>query len=124
MRTLLTILTVLVFTSLNPAQAGSKEENIRKLLEIARSEELVRQHFTQTWPDIWALTRKAHPDIPSNLAEMLEGEFVIAVDEMLSVFLEGSVDIYSKYFTPGEIEELLAWYVTDLAAIIHDGDRI
>ncbi len=114
MRKLLATLTVVALASLNPAHAVSKEENIQKLLEITGTERLVREQIARTWPTIWTLVKKAHPEIPDNLFGLLESEFVLAMDESIPGYIEGAVDIYSKYFSEEEIEGLLNWYSTDL----------
>jgi len=105
----------LVILVLPPAATGkSKEAAIRELLEIVGTEALARQMIVQAWPDTWDLVRRAFPEISDDLSSVLEAEFLIAVDETMPVFIEGGVEIYSKYFTEEEIFELLAWYKTDL----------
>ncbi|MEE8188392.1 MAG: DUF2059 domain-containing protein [Kiloniellales bacterium] len=109
-----TLAFVLFTVRATPAVEPAKDAAIRELLEITGTMALAKQAMKQMMPSMWELVKKADPRISDDLLSVMEEEFLNAFDESLPEFIGGMVAIYDKYFTIGEINELLAFYRTEL----------
>ncbi len=108
----------LVFLSLTVRAAAAAEPAkvaaIEELLDITGTMALAKQAMQQMMPNMWELVKKANPRISDDMVSVLEEEFFRAFDETLPEFITGTVAIYDRYFTTAEINELLAFYKTEL----------
>ena len=105
---------VLLTARAAPAVEPAKETAIRELLEVTGTMALAKQAMKQMMPSIWELVKKADPRISDDLIYVMEEEFLNAFDESVPEYIAGVTEIYDKYFTTAEINELLAFYRTEL----------
>lgn len=104
------LLTVRAVAATEPAKGAAIEE----LIEITGAAALGKQAMQQIMPDMWKLVKKANPQISDDMVSVMEEEFLRAFDETLPEFIAGTVAIYDRYYTAAEINELLAFYKTEL----------
>ncbi len=110
--------TALVFLLLTvrvaAAAESAKRAAIEELLEMTGAAALGKQAAQQMLPNMWKLVKKANPQISDGMVSVMEEELFRAFDETLPKFIAGTVAIYDRYFTTAEINELLAFYKTEL----------
>ncbi len=104
------LLTVRAAAAVEPAKHAAIEE----LLEMTGTAALGKQAAQQMLPNMWKLVKKANPQISDDMVSVMEEELFRAFDETLPKFIAGTVAIYDRYFTMAEINELVAFYKTEL----------
>ncbi len=113
---------LLAFTLVTSAAAGaegrSKDDAIRKLLEIAGTAALMEQVSNQmlqvTMQQYWKLIKQLHPQAPDRLRPLMEEELSRAFSESIPEFIDLAIAVYSKHFTITEVNEWIAFYESEL----------
>jgi hypothetical protein len=97
-------------TSIDPAKAT----DIRMLLDLVGTKELVTQSFGGSMDQIKPLVTKALPPgaYREKLVDLFFAKFQSKVN--LDQFLTMAVPVYDKYFTADEIKALIAFYRTPI----------
>ena len=120
----LLVLALVTGTGTVRAEERSKEDAIRELIEItglaAMADQLVQQTSPMMMQDFWKVLKKAYPQAPDQLFDIMEEEMMSTFTEAIPEFIDRTIVIYAKYFTISEINELNLFYRTELGRkLIH-----
>lgn len=91
-----------------------KRADIEQLLVTTGSMALGRQMAQSVIASSIQELRRARPDIPPQVLDLLPGEVMATFDENVGALQGEMVLLYHKYFTGPEIQELLRFYSTDV----------
>ncbi len=91
-----------------------KRADIEKLLSMTNALALSKQMATATVGSMMNSLKKARPDIPEKVLNMLPAEVEAVFEENMGSFKEAMIPIYDKHFTDPELKELIRFYSTPL----------
>lgn len=91
-----------------------KRADIERLLEMTGALSLGKQMAAMTAGQMAQLIKKARPDIPPKVLDVLPEEIGAVFDANIGSFKEAMIPLYHKYFTGDEIKEMIRFYSTDL----------
>jgi uncharacterized protein len=101
-----------------PARADEltrdKRADIERILEMTGALSLGKQMARAAVTNLAQILKKARPDIPQNVLDLLPAEVEAVFDENFDSFKEAVIPIYHKYFTAAELKEMIRFYSTDL----------
>jgi|KBSSwiStaDraftv2_1062776.scaffolds.fasta_scaffold1171997_2 hypothetical protein len=95
--------------------ATSKQEDIRKLMDVVGVKNLALQMAQLATQGMMQAYRTTMPDMPDRAASVIEREMVAVFTEGMDApggLFERVVPVYDKYFTHEEIKALMAFYQT------------
>jgi len=93
---------------------AEKRADIQKLLQVTGAGALGKQMAAASAVQVAQVIKKARPDIPQRVLDVLPGEIEHVFEANMASFLEIMIAVYHKYYTDKEIKELLRFYSTDL----------
>ncbi len=95
-----------------PTIDAAKAADIRTLLELAGTRELIQESFGGSLTQIRPLVKNSLPagDYREKLLDLFFAKFESKVD--LNEFLNMAVPVYDKYFTHDELKQLIQFYQT------------
>jgi hypothetical protein len=93
---------------------AEKRADIEKLLEMTGALAIGQQMSSAVVQQMIGFLRKARPDIPERVLEVLPAEVDAVVNENLGAIKDLTIPLYHKYFTRDEIKGLIQFYSTPL----------
>jgi len=109
---------LLVVACATPALAeeltAEKRADIEQLLEMTGSAEIGRQMAGAVVQQMTVFLRKARPDIPQRVLDVLPAEVDGVFMDNIGTLMDLTIPLYHKYFTGAEIKELIRFYSTPL----------
>lgn len=94
--------------------SSEKRADIERLLEITGATSLSRQMAGLAAGQMAQLLRKARPDIPQRVLDVLPEEVGAVFEANIGSFKEAITPVYHKHFTGNEIKEMIRFYSTAL----------
>lgn len=114
----ITLSTLLALAMALPAQAqevsAEHRASIEQLMRITGTANLTKQMAATMSEQMMQALRKSRPDIPKEIVQVLPEEVMGVFDENMGSFMDELVPLYAKYFSNAEIQEVIAFYSTDL----------
>jgi hypothetical protein len=101
-------------TSVADELTEEKRADIQRLMEMTGAANLARQMASAAASQIGQMIRKSKPQTPQRAIDVLPAEIGAVYDAHMTEFTAMLVPIYDKYFTAGEIKEMIAFYSTPL----------
>jgi uncharacterized protein len=122
MRLLRPLLSILAFTLLSclgtaqsaPAIDPAKAADIRKLLDLVGTREIMQQSFGGSLSQIKPLVTRSLPpgEYRAKLVDLFFEKFQSKID--LDNFMNLAVPVYDKYFSADEIKQMIKFYETPI----------
>lgn len=100
----LTGMLLVTFVTVQGDANAAKQDDIRKLLRLMKTREIIEQSINQTVVNM----KQAMPNVTADTWERVMNE--IDLDEMVEMY----VPIYDKYLSHEDIKGLIQFYQTDL----------
>lgn len=110
----LALLLVICAPSHSNDLTSEKKADIERLLQMTGALSIGQQMSTAIVNQMTNVIRKARPDIPQRVLDVLPQEVNAVIAENLPAFREAVVPLYHKHFTGEEIKEMIRFYSTDL----------
>lgn len=111
------VLLMLLVTSFNPARADEltteKRADIEQLLAMTGAVSLGKQMAGAVVANLSQNLKKARPDIPQNVIDLLPTEVMAVFEENIGSLVEVVIPIYHTHFTGAEVKELIRFYSTE-----------
>ena len=110
---------VALFVVSSPALAEEeltpeKRADIERLFEMTGALSIGKQFGTTVAASMAQTLRKARPDIPVEVLDLLPAEVGAVFDENMESFRDEYIGIYHRFFSGPEIKEMIQFYSTDL----------
>jgi uncharacterized protein len=109
---------VLLIACATPALAeeltAEKRADIEELLQMTGALAIGRQLSGAVVQQMTQLLRKARPDIPQRVLDVLPEEIDGVIQDNTAAFKEMMIPLYHKYFTGAEVKEMIRFYSTPL----------
>jgi hypothetical protein len=96
------------------ALTAEKRADIEKLLEMTGALSIGRQMSGAVVQQMTEFLRKARPDIPQRVLDVLPEEVDAVIMDNMRTFKDMSVPLYHKYYTGAEVKEMIRFYSTPL----------
>ena len=93
---------------------AEKRADIEKLLEMTGALSVGRQMSGAVVKQMTELLRKARPDIPQRVLDVLPEEVDGVIMSNMAKFKDMTVPLYHKYYTGAEVKEMIRFYSTPL----------
>ncbi|HYD63673.1 MAG TPA: DUF2059 domain-containing protein [Noviherbaspirillum sp.] len=91
-----------------------KRVDIERLLNMTGALAIGQQMAVAAAANYTQSLKKARPDIPQSVLNMLPAEVGATFEENVDSLKEQIIPIYHKYFTADEVKEMIRFYSTDL----------
>lgn len=91
-----------------------KRADIERLLHMTGAFAVGRQMSTAVVQQMTEVLRKARPDIPQRVLDVLPEEVDAVINDNMGAFKDLMIPLYHKYFTGGEVKEMIRFYSTPL----------
>jgi hypothetical protein len=115
-RIIATLVALFVFCGAASAEelTPEKRADIERLLGMTGALALGKQMANAVVTHLTQSLKAARPDIPQKVINVLPAEVSAVFDENIGSLQEDIIPIYHKYFTAGEVKELIRFYSTDV----------
>jgi uncharacterized protein len=105
-------------TAWHPAYADDltpvKQADIEHLLNMTGALQLGRQFSEALSIQMIRIVKSAHPEIPQKLLDNIPADIDAVISRRMSGLERMLVKLYAKYFTDGEIKQLINFYSTPI----------
>jgi hypothetical protein len=91
-----------------------KRADIERLLEMTGALAIGQQMSSAVVEQMIGFLRKARPDIPERVLEVLPAEVDAVISENVGAIKDLTIPLYHKYFTGEEIKGMIQFYSTPL----------
>jgi hypothetical protein len=91
-----------------------KRADIEQLLEMTGALSIGRQFSGAVVQQMTQFLRKARPDIPQRVLDVLPEEIDGVIMDNTGAFKDMMIPLYHKYFTDAEVKEMIRFYSTPL----------
>jgi uncharacterized protein len=114
-----TVVLLLLIACATPAFAeeeltAEKRADIQQLLEMTGALSIGRQMSAAVVQQMTQFLRKARPDIPQRVLDVLPEEIDGVIKENTGAFTDMIIPLYHKYYTGAEVKEMIRFYATPL----------
>lgn len=93
---------------------AEKRADIEQLLEMTGALSVGKQMSGAVVQQMMQFLRKARPDIPQRVLDVLPEEIDGVINDNMGAFRDLTVPLYHKYFTGAEVKEMIRFYSTPL----------
>jgi hypothetical protein len=98
-------------------EAAAKSAQVRRLLEVTGTVDMVKTMLTATTPHIMSNIRSQAPGAPERAYQIVEREINLFISHKIDApggLIDRVIPIYTKYYSEEEIQKLIQFYETPL----------
>lgn len=111
---LVLLLLALASPALAAEPSAAKAQQIRELMQLTGAENLGLQFGKIMTQQIFQVLKAAKPETPDRAFLIIEEETSAMMKQEAPALLASLVPIYDRHFTEGELQQLIAFYQTEL----------